>query len=363
MRVDGDPPLPPGSVIGMLGGGQLGRMTALAAARLGYRTHVFCPDVDSPCAQVTDRSTLSSYEDRAALEAFAARVDVVTFEFENVPTEALAVLAERVPVRPRPGALAVCQDRLEEKSFVSGLGIGTAPFAAVGEASALSAALGRIGTPAVLKAARFGYDGKAQALIGTADDAAGAWQRVGAGRAVLEGFVDFARELSVIAARGTDGAVVCYPAVENRHRNHILAETHAPAPDLPATRAAEAEAIARRLIEALDLVGLLAVELFETRHGPLLVNELAPRPHNSGHWTLDAAATSQFEQLVRAVCGLPLGSTERVADAVMTNLLGDEVDDWRALVAEPGARLHLYGKAEARPGRKMGHVTRLAPCP
>ena len=350
--------LPPGAVIGMLGGGQLGRMTALAAARLGYRTHVFCPDADSPCGQVTDRATLSSYGDHAALEVFARAVDVVTFEFENIPHDTVAFLAERVPVRPGPRVLAVCQDRLAEKDFVSGLGIATAPYRSVPDPAALTAAVGAIAPPAVLKAARFGYDGKAQALIDGLDAAPEAWQRVGARTSILEGFIDFAGELSVIAARGLDGAVACYPPVANVHREHILWQTTAPA-DLPPETAAEAEAIARRLAEALDVVGLLAVEMFLTKDGRLLVNELAPRPHNSGHWTIDACATSQFEQFVRAICGLPLGATDRLTDAVMTNLLGDDVDRWPELLAEPGARLHLYGKVEARPGRKMGHVTRL----
>ncbi len=362
-------PLAPGSVIGILGGGQLGRMTALAAARLGYRTHVFCPDLDSPCAQVTDRCTLSSYGDEAALAAFAAAVDVATFEFENVPHAPLAFLAERMRVRPSPRALAVCQDRLEEKGFVTAQGIATVPYRPVAGPAALASALAELGAPAVLKAARMGYDGKAQTVLRDPAETEAAWAAIGApaggapagpAAAVLEGFIDFAAELSVIAARGGDGTVLCYPAVENRHANHILAETIAPA-RLPAATAAEAEAIARRLAEALGLVGLLAVEMFLTRDGRLLVNELAPRPHNSGHWTMDACATSQFEQLVRAVCGLPLGSVERCADAVMTNLIGDEVEAWPALLAEPGARLHLYGKTEARPGRKMGHVNRLYP--
>lgn len=353
-------PLPPGSVIGMVGGGQLGRMTALAAARLGYRTHVFCPDSDAPASQVTDRTTLSSYEDRAALEAFARRIDVATFEFENVPVEALGVVAARVPVRPSATALAVCQDRLAEKRFATGLDIGTAPFAAVDDRAGLERAVAEIGVPAVLKTRRMGYDGKGQAMLRAAEDADAAWAAIGGRAAILEGFVAFDRELSVIAARGIDGTVACYPAVENRHRDHILAETVAPAILLP-DLADAAETIARRLIEALGLVGLLAVELFLTGDGRLLVNEMAPRPHNSGHWTQDACATDQFEQLVRAVCGLPLGSVERHGDAVMTNLIGADADAWPVLMAEPGARLHLYGKAEARPGRKMGHVTRVTP--
>ena len=354
-------PLPPGSTIGMLGGGQLGRMTALAAARLGYRLHVFCPDPDSPCAQVCAAETLSSYEDTAALTAFARQVDVVTLEFENVPVSALETLAPLVPVRPGPQALAVCQDRLAEKRFANDCDIGTAPYAPVGSLAELTAALAEIGRPAVLKARRLGYDGKSQALIDTDTDPAEAWDRIGRAPAILEGLVTFARELSVIAARSPAGQIACYPAVENRHANHILSETLAPAPNLSPDLAARAEALARTLIDRLDLVGLLAVELFETTDGRLLVNELAPRPHNSGHWTLDACATSQFEQLARAVCGLPLGDTRPTAPAVMTNLIGDDVDQWPKILAEPGAQLHLYGKAEARPGRKMGHVTRVGP--
>jgi 5-(carboxyamino)imidazole ribonucleotide synthase len=353
------PALAPGAVIGMLGGGQLGRMTALAAARLGYRTHLFGPDIDGPLAQVTDRATFASYGDRAALDAFAARVDVVTYEFENVPHAAVAHLAAMVPVRPGPQALATCQDRVAEKAFANGLGIGTAPWQAVDDRPGLDAAVAAVGRPAVLKTRREGYDGKGQATIRTPGDLDRAWAAIGGRPAILEGFVDFARELSVIAARGADGTIVCYPAVENRHRDHILAETIAPAPSLDAARTAEAETIATRLAEALGIVGLLAVELFETRDGRLLVNELAPRPHNSGHWTMDACATDQFEQLVRAVCGLPLGTVDRHSDCVMTNLIGADVEEVPAILAEPGARLHLYGKAETRPGRKMGHVNRL----
>lgn len=352
--------LPPGSVIGMLGGGQLGRMTALAAARLGYRTHVFAPDIDGPCAQVTNRATYASFADEEALARFAETVDVVTLEFENVPERAVAVLAERVPARPGPQVLAVCQDRLAEKEFARRLGLATAPYAAVPDGTALAGAVAEIGTPAVLKAAREGYDGKGQTMLSAAGEAAEAWQRIGARPAVLEGFIDLAMELSVIVARGPDGAMLCYPPVENRHRNHILAETLVPA-EISPELAAEAGDMARRLAEAIGLEGLLAVEMFLDREGRLMVNEMAPRPHNSGHWSIDACATSQFEQLVRAVCGLPLGSVERLADAVMTNLLGDDIEAWPTLSAEPGARLHLYGKAEARAGRKMGHVTRLFP--
>ena len=358
-------PLPPGSVIGMLGGGQLGRMTALAAARLGYHTHVLCPEPDSPTAKVTDRSTLSSYTDFAALDRFAAAVDVVTYEFENIPIACVRHLAERVAVHPGPKALAICQDRLAEKRFVTDLGIGCAPFRPISCAEELHMRAEELGLPSVLKTARMGYDGKGQAMLKAPSALDTAWATVGAkadkgGEApcILEGFVDFAFEASVIAARGADGSVVCYDPAHNVHRDHILHTSTVPAP-LTQAQTGEAISIATALVEGMDLIGLLAVELFVTKSGALLVNEMAPRPHNSGHWTMEGAPTSQFEQLVRAVTGLPLGPTDRYGDAVMTNLIGEEAHDWPSLLAEPGAHLHLYGKAEARSGRKMGHVTRL----
>ena len=354
--------LPPGSVIGMIGGGQLGRMTALAAARLGYRTHVLCPEPDSPCAQVTDRHTWSSYEDEAALARFAASVDVVTLEFENVPYETIRFLEGRVPARPSADTLAICQDRLLEKRFIAGAGIPVPPFAEVSDPDSLSQALAVVGCPAVLKARRFGYDGKAQVRLDPDTDPVEAWHRIGACPAIVEAFVPFACEVSVIVARGLAGDVRCYPVVENRHANHILSETIVPAAVAQAV-AAKAERIARTLADTLALEGLLAVEMFVTPEGGVLVNELAPRPHNSGHWTIEAAATSQFEQLVRAVCGLPLGETKALADAVMTNLLGDDINLWQAILEEPDAYLHVYGKTESRPGRKMGHVTRLKQWP
>jgi 5-(carboxyamino)imidazole ribonucleotide synthase len=350
----------PGGTIGMLGSGQLGRMTALAAANLGYKTHVFSPDAGSPCAQVSAAETVASYGDHEALAKFARSVDVVTLEWENIPVQTLAFIAKFVPVHPGPGVLAVAQDRLLEKDFVNRLGIATAPWRPARCPGQAGEAVREIGTPCVMKSARMGYDGKGQVKL-TGDVApADAWKSIGGVDAIVEGFIDFELEVSVIVARGQDGAMVAYPAVENRHANHILDETIAPAAVSPAT-AAEAERIACRIAEALRFVGVLAVEMFVTREGAVLVNELAPRPHNSGHWTIDACASSQFEQLVRAVCGLPLGSVDRVADAVMRNLIGSDVDRWPDLIAEPGARLHLYGKAEARPGRKMGHVTRLLP--
>ncbi len=343
----------------MLGGGQLGRMTALAAARLGYRTHVYTPEPDSPCAEVSAAATVADFTDAEALAGFAAAVDVVTLEWENVPPEAAGLLAQRVPVRPGAAVLVVTRDRIREKSFVNCLGIATAPWRPVHSVADLTAALQDLGRPAVLKVARLGYDGKGQVLLGPDTDPEAAWHDLALGQAldaVLEGFVDFACEISVIVARGADGALCSYPAVENQHANHILARTLVPARIAPAV-AAEAEAIARRITEALGVVGLLAVEMFVGHDGRVLVNELAPRPHNSGHWTLDACATSQFEQLVRAVCGLPLGATGRLTDAVMENLIGADIERWPELLAAPAARLHLYGKREVRPGRKMGHVT------
>jgi len=351
--------LPPGSVIGIVGGGQLGRMIALAAARLGYRCHILAPEPDSPAAQVTSLATVASYDDDAALERFAAAVDVVTMEFENLPVEALAALARARPVRPAPAVLAICQDRREEKAFLGRIGVPIAPYVTVESARSLDHALAELGRPALLKTARLGYDGKGQVRIDAGmglDDARAA---AAATPCILEGLVDFEREISVITARGQDGAKASYVPVENRHRDQILVQTIAPAP-IAADLADQAQALAERIAAALDLVGLLAVEMFVTRDRRLLVNELAPRPHNSGHWTIDACAVSQFEQLVRAVCGLPLGDAARFADAVMDNLLGTEVERWPAILAEPGARLHLYGKGAIRPGRKLGHVTRVS---
>jgi 5-(carboxyamino)imidazole ribonucleotide synthase len=350
----------PGGVVGMLGGGQLGRMTAMAAARLGYRTHVFTPEAESPCAQVSAAETLAPYEDLDALARFARDCDVVTLEWENIPVSTLAFIQQFVPVHPGPGVLAVTQDRRLEKDFVNCRSIATAPWRPVTDAATAAAAAAELGLPAIMKTARLGYDGKGQARLAPGDDAVAAWNALGAVDCVLEGFVDFACEVSVVVARAQDGGIAAYPAVENRHRSGILDVTVAPAA-LPPAVLAEADAIARDLADALHLVGVLAVEMFVTADGRVLVNELAPRPHNSGHWTIDACSTSQFEQLVRAVCGLPLGTVEAHSDAVMRNLIGDDVQRWAELLADPGACLHLYGKAESRPGRKMGHVTRLFP--
>ena len=356
-------PLAPGAVIGVLGGGQLGRMLTLAAARLGYRCHVYSPDDDAPAAQVTNRATVASYDDEPALAAFARACDVITYEFENIPSACTTFLAERACLRPSAFVLAICQDRLKEKDFLARIGAPVAPYAVVRDPAGLHAALTRIGRPAVLKTARLGYDGKGQTTIADGTDEAAAWAALdaeGGSVGVLEAFVDFTAEVSVIIARGADGSLAAFDPVQNIHENHILKRTLAPAP-LPAAILDGADRLAREIACALDLVGVLAVEMFVHRDGRLLVNELAPRPHNSGHWTIDACACSQFEQCVRAIAGLPLGSTARFADAVMDNLLGDDAARWLALLAEPGARLHLYGKAEMRPGRKMGHVTRLAP--
>jgi 5-(carboxyamino)imidazole ribonucleotide synthase len=352
--------LAPGATIGILGGGQLGRMTAMAAARLGYRAHVFASEPDSPAAQVSAAATVASYEDDAAIARFAVAVDVATFEFENIPAELGRRVAVLKPVMPRPEILEITQDRLREKNFLRGIGVATTDYQEIADATALATALGSLKARAVLKSARMGYDGKGQVAIDAGTDPARAWAEMGASRGILEAFVDFQCEVSVVVARAADGATAFYPPVENRHVNHILDTTIAPA-SLSTETARAAEATARDISARLDLVGVLAVEMFVTRDGALLVNELAPRPHNSGHWTIDACATSQFEQLVRAICGLPLGSTERHANAVMKNLIGDEVDSWRDALTDPGARLHLYGKRTTRPGRKMGHVTRLLP--
>ena len=350
--------LAPGAVIGILGGGQLGRMIALAAARLGYRCHVFAPEPDGPAAQVTNLATTASYDDGAALARFARSVDVITIEFENLPLGPVAELARARPMRPAPEVLALCQDRAQEKAFLQRIGAPTTRYWIVRDARDLADALGEHGGRGVLKTARFGYDGKGQSALDPGADPGAAWSRLGAQIGVLEAWVDFATEISVITARAADGAQVSYPPVENQHEKHILARTIAPAPIAPEL-AAKAVALAERIAAALQVVGLLAVEMFVTRGGRLLVNELAPRPHNSGHWTIDACAVSQFEQLVRAVCGLPLGAPGPFAGAVMDNLLGAAIEAWPELLAEPGARVHLYGKREVRPGRTLGPVTRL----
>jgi 5-(carboxyamino)imidazole ribonucleotide synthase len=350
----------PGSTIGILGGGQLGRMTALAAAALGYRCHVFCPQKDSPAKQATSLATTASYDNKLALGRFAKAVDVVTFEFENVPADTAEFLAERKPVRPGPNALRIAQDRIKEKDFLRAIGVATAPYQAVTSEEQLRRAIDAIGPRAILKTTRMGYDGKGQVGLRSDSDLAAVWRGFGSVDGILEGFVEFACEVSVILARGENGKTATYAPVENQHVNHILDTTIAPARVKPEI-AMRGEAIARHIAEKLELVGLLAVEMFVTHAGEVLVNELAPRPHNSGHWTIDACITSQFEQLVRAICGLPLGSPERHSDAMMKNLIGADVEKWREAINDPLQKIHLYGKDKALPGRKMGHVTKLIP--
>ena len=349
--------IPPGGVIGILGGGQLGRMTALAAANLGYRAHIFAPERDSPAADVAWQFTCADYSDVSALKSFAGTVDSVTVEFENVPEGALTLLAELKPARPNSLSLATAQDRLNEKNYLESVGFKAAPFLPVNGPEDIVSALENFGSPVVVKTRRFGYDGKGQVKLFEPKEAKDAWVELGCSPSIAEGFIDFVREISVITARDIGGNIVSYPAVENRHENHILRQTIAPAPDL-GKLAAEAEHLAANAIAGLDMVGLLAIEMFVTRENNLIVNEMAPRPHNSGHWTMDFAATSQFEQLVRCAMGLPLGSTEVLCPAEMQNILGDEVYDWPQLLADPKIHLHLYGKNEARKGRKMGHWNR-----
>lgn len=354
----------PGAALGVLGSGQLGRMFALAARRLGYRVHTFSPENDSPAGQVADLEVKAPYEDLDAVRRFARGVAVVTFEFENVPLATAEAAAAVAPVRPRPSVLATAQHRLREKAFLAGAGLPVPAFVAVRSRADLRAGLARVGTPAVLKQAASGYDGKGQARIATAGDADAAWSAVGGKESILEAFVSFERELSVVAVRGDDGAFAAYPVIENVHARHVLDVSVAPAP-VPARVAAEAERIARTVALSLDVVGVLCVELFSTADGRLLVNELAPRPHNSGHLTVDAAVASQFEQQVRAICGLPLGAATLARPAAMANLLGDLWEggepDWTAALALPEVALHLYGKAEVLSGRKMGHLTALGP--
>lgn len=349
---------PPGSTIGILGGGQLGRMLAQAASRLGLKTHIYAPEADSPAFDVSACKTIAAYDDEAALAAFARAVDVATYEFENIPVATVEFLSRMVPVRPGAKALACAQDRLTEKDLARSLSAGTAPYAKVDTLADLNAALATIGTPAVLKTRRFGYDGKGQVKLRDISEAAAAFAAINGQPAILEGFVQFDREVSVVAARAPDGEFRAFDLTENEHRDHILFRSTIPA-NVSAGLQAEAIAIARKIAEALGYEGVFAVEFFATAER-LLVNEMAPRVHNSGHWTLDGADTSQFEQHIRAVAGWPLGSvTPRAARVEMINLIGADIDTWPALAAEPGAQLHHYGKGAARPGRKMGHVTRL----
>ncbi len=356
-------PILPGSTIGVLGSGQLGRMFTMAARRLGYRVHVLSPDTDTPTGQVADVEVVAPYDDLDAIAAFARSVDVVTFEFENVPAATTDVASEIVPVRPSGLVLHISQQRAREKGYLADKGFPVTPFAWLRQPDDLEPALTTIGLPAVLKTASFGYDGKGQILVETREAAREAWRAMDHAQAVLERFIQFDRELSVIAARGLEGWVVTYPAIENTHVRHILDTSVLPAGIAPAVDA-QAREIAVGILETLDVVGVLCVEFFLTTDGELLVNELAPRPHNSGHLTIDACMTSQFEQQLRAICGLPPGSVEQLRPAAMANLLGDlwsgGEPDWMAACLMPHVRVHLYGKAEARPGRKMGHITALA---
>ena len=343
----------PGATIGVLGSGQLGRMLALEARRMGYRVYTLSPGVDTPTGQVADLEVSAEYDDIDAIRAFARGVDVMTFEFENVSTDAADAAAEIVPVRPSGSALHITQQRAREKAFLADRGYPVTPFAK-------AQSLGNIGLPAIVKTASFGYDGKGQHRIDRIEDGQRVWGLIGHQEAIIEKLVDFTHEISVIAVRGLDGEFAHYGAVENIHRNHILDLTVAPA-RVPASIASEAVHLAHRVLDDLGYVGVLCVEFFVTTDGRVLVNEIAPRPHNSGHWTIDACFTSQFEQLVRAICGLPLGSVEHHSDAVMKNLLGGDVEKWRDALGDPLAKLHLYGKTAVQPGRKMGHVTRLIP--
>lgn len=355
------PALRPDATIGIIGGGQLGRMLALAAARLGFRCHVFAAGPDSCAFDVVHRVTVADYTDTAALDRFANDVDVITYEFENIPAETATFLSARKPVLPDPLVLATTQDRLIEKNFVQKLGIPTAPFVEVSSPDALKSALEQIGRPAVLKTRRFGYDGKGQVTIRNGSYPAAAWREIGGQPAILEGFVKFEREISAVAARGHDGSVACFDVTENEHRDHILKVSRAPA-EVSAAVAARARAIAETIANAFNYVGVLAVEMFVLRAGKghdVLVNEIAPRVHNSGHWTIDGCSVSQFEQHIRAVAGWPLAQPVRQAPVEMTNLIGAEVDDCTSWLTVPGAALHLYGKSQSRPGRKMGHVTRV----
>ncbi len=351
--------IPPGSTIGILGGGQLGRMLALAAARLGFKSHIYAPEADSPAFDVAAAHTIAAYDDQKTLTAFAKSIDVATYEFENIPVPTVEFLSAIVPVRPGAKALACAQDRINEKTLARKLGAMTAPFAAVDDYAGLEAALAKIGMPAVLKTRRFGYDGKGQVKILKPDDAKAAWAAMRDQPSILEGFVNFKSEVSVVAARGVDGAFSAFPVTENEHRNHILHRSIAPA-RVSAATSDDAISVAKKIAEALDYVGVFAIEFFALADGGLDVNEMAPRVHNSGHWTMDGCETSQFEQHIRAVAGWPLGSVKMTLPAAeMINLIGDDILAWDRIAAEPGAFLHHYGKKDARPGRKMGHVNRL----
>jgi 5-(carboxyamino)imidazole ribonucleotide synthase len=359
-------PVLPGSTVGVLGSGQLGRMFAIAARRMGYRVHTFSPDADTPTGQVADLEVIAPYDDLDAVRRFASNVSVVTFEFENVPAPTAQAAAEHAPVRPRGEVLHTTQHRIREKTFLASLGLPLTPFRTVLTSADLARAVADLGCPAILKTADFGYDGKGQVRVLSPEQSEFAWCSIGRVPAVLEAFIEFEREVSVVAARGADRSYADWGVIENRHSNHILDLSVAPA-TVPYVVSREAREITRAVLQALDVVGVLCVEFFVQPGGRLLINELAPRPHNSGHLTVDASVTSQFEQQLRAVCGLPLGSTELLRPAAMANLLGDvwqpHEPNWCAALAHPGVKLHLYGKLAPRPGRKMGHLTALAPDP
>ncbi|UUV05402.1 5-(carboxyamino)imidazole ribonucleotide synthase [Ruegeria sp. YS9] len=346
-----------GAVIGILGGGQLGRMLSVAAARLGFVSHIYEPGANPPAGQVADRVTTAAYDDAEALKAFAGAVDVITYEFENIPTEALDILEAHRPIRPGREALRVSQDRLTEKTFLQELGLKTAPFADIADLNSLNAAIEQIGTPAILKTRRFGYDGKGQARLRKPEDSEAALADMAGAPAILEGFVDFSHEVSIIAARGLDGQVACFDPGENVHRDGILRTTTIPARLSPAQRT-DAILLAANILNALEYVGVMGVELFVTPGG-LIVNEIAPRVHNSGHWTQNGCAVDQFEQHIRAVAGWPLGDGQRHSDVVMENLIGNDMDRVPELARERDVALHLYGKAEVKAGRKMGHFNRI----
>ncbi len=353
----------PGATIGVMGGGQLGRMFSIAARRMGYRVYIFTPEEDSPASQFADLTRIAEYDNEAAVRRFAADVDVITFEFENIPIQTVEWCAEERAVRPAGAILHTAQNRLREKNFLAEAGFPVVPFKAVRNAHELESAIEQIGRPAILKTVAFGYDGKGQQKINSREDFDEIWDASSAREMVLEGMVDFEKEISVLVARGADGAIATFPVCENLHQNHILDLTIAPARVEPKV-ASEAASLASAIAEKIDLVGLLAVEMFLKKDSALVVNELAPRPHNSGHWTIEACATSQFEQQVRAVCGLPLGSTEMLCPAAMANLLGDTWQDGEPAGAQAlgvaGVHRHLYGKREPRPRRKMGHLTAVA---
>jgi 5-(carboxyamino)imidazole ribonucleotide synthase len=356
----------PGATIGLMGSGQLGRMFAIAARRMGYRVHVFSPDSDTPAGQFSDHEVTGAYEDETAVRDFARKLDLLTFEFENIPRQTIEWCAAECEVRPAGSILHTAQNRLREKDFLSGAGIPVAPYRAVHSESELEHAIEELGTPAILKSAAFGYDGKGQRFIAQPGELEEIWRERPGEKLILEGAIDFEKEVSVIVARALDGSISTFPVCENLHRNHILDITVVPARVSGAVEKNAAD-LAGAIAEKMELVGLLAVEMFLKADDSLLVNELAPRPHNSGHWTIEGCATTQFEQHVRSVCGLPLGSTEILRPTAMANLLGDLWTDgepnWAAALKVEGVHLHLYGKREPRPGRKMGHLTALASSP